>query len=88
MGFTILLLPLVVVVDVVDRWSRRQVRFITMVMVVVVIAGVLVADQCRGHTNTSPRTQAHSCTALTHTQQHKRSGKSTSHVKCFNMLIH
>lgn len=73
--------PLVVVVDViVGRWrSRRQVGFIiammvvvivvevVVVVVIVVIVGILVADQCRGHTNTSSCTQTHPGTALIHT---------------------
>lgn len=64
------------VVDVVDRRrSWRQVCFIVVVIVVVVvvvpivIVGVLVADQCRGNTNTSSCTKTHSGTALKATQR-------------------
>lgn len=62
------------VVDVVDRrWSWRQVCLILVVVVVVVvvlivIVGVLVADQCRGDTNTSSCTETHSGAALMGTE--------------------
>lgn len=62
------------VVDVVDRrWSWRQVCLVVVVVVVVVvvlivIVGVLVADQCRGDTNTSSCTETHSGTALMGTE--------------------
>lgn len=66
--------PPLVVVHVVDRGrGSRQVGFIivvvmvVVVIVVIVIVGVLVADQCRGHTDTSACAQTHPGTALTHT---------------------
>lgn len=69
----LLVLPMPpLVVDVVDRRrSWRQVCFVVVVVVVVVvpivIVGVLVADQCRGNTNTSSCTKTHSGTALKET---------------------
>lgn len=63
------------VVDVVDRrGSWRQVCLVVVVVVVVVvivlivIVGVLVADQCRGDTNTSSCTETHSGAALMRTE--------------------
>lgn len=44
-----MLLPLVVVVDVVDRWrsgSHVGLVVVMVVIVVIVVVGVLVADQC------------------------------------------
>lgn len=74
LAIVLLLLPSLVV-DVVDnRWRRRRqvglivVVVVVVVIVVIVIVGVLVADQCRGHTNTGSCTQAHPGTALLHTQ--------------------
>lgn len=73
----LLVLPMPpLIVDVVNRRrSWRQVCFIVVVVVVVVvvvpivIVGVLVADQCRGNTNTSSCTETHSGTALTETER-------------------
>lgn len=66
--------PPLVVVHVVDRGrSSRQVGIIVVVVmvivviVVIVIVGVLVADQCRGHTDTSSCAQTNPGTALKHT---------------------
>lgn len=60
---------------------------VVVVVVPIVIVGVLVADQCRGNTNTSSCAETHSGTALTETERETELMKPRPPLQYYRNLV-